>query len=85
MENMDKGLTVPKSWVLINRPKIPQMPQDWDFDEKKASLSVLSPCAVLSKACAFQQKIVFAFNTIISRHRKINVIKCKWKTNYVFN
>ena len=26
MENMDKGLTVPK-WVLINRPKIPQMPK----------------------------------------------------------
>ena len=27
MENMDKELTVPK-WVLINRPKIPQMPQN---------------------------------------------------------
>jgi hypothetical protein len=26
MENMDKGLTVPK-WVLIVWPKIPQMPQ----------------------------------------------------------
>ena len=26
MENMDKGLTVPK-WVLIVRPKIPQMPR----------------------------------------------------------
>ena len=26
MENMDKGLTVPK-WVLINRQKIPQMSQ----------------------------------------------------------
>ena len=46
MENMDKGLTVPK-WVLINWPKIPQMPQKlpaqfvcpspkvWDFDEKR--------------------------------------------------
>ena len=45
MKNKDKGLTVPK-WVLINQPKIPQMPQDlsvqivcpstkvWDFDEK---------------------------------------------------
>ena len=44
MENMDKGLTVPKL-VLINRPKIPQMlqklsaqivcpsPKVWDFDE----------------------------------------------------
>ena len=27
MENMDKGLTVPK-WVLIAQPKIPQMPQN---------------------------------------------------------
>ena len=46
MENMDKGLTVPK-WLLINRQKTPQMPQNlfaqivcpspkvWDFDEKK--------------------------------------------------
>ena len=41
MENLDKGLTVPK-WVLINRPKIPQMPQNvcqspkvWYFDEKR--------------------------------------------------
>ena len=46
MENIDKGLTVPK-WVLINRPKILQMPQNlsvqivcpsqrvWDFDEKR--------------------------------------------------
>ena len=45
MENIDKGLTVPK-WVLINQPKVPQMPQnlsaqivcpsqkDQDFDEK---------------------------------------------------
>ena len=46
MENMDKGLRVPK-WVLKNRVKIPQMLQDlsaqivcpstkvWNFDEKK--------------------------------------------------
>ena len=46
MENLDKAFTVLK-WVLINRPKIPQMPQNlsaqivcpspkvWDFDEKK--------------------------------------------------
>ena len=27
MENMDKGLTIPK-WVLIVWPKIPQMPQN---------------------------------------------------------
>ena len=46
MENKDKEIRVPK-WVLINRPKIPQMPQNlsaqivcpspkvWDFDEKR--------------------------------------------------
>ena len=46
---MDKGLTAQK-WVLINKPKIPQMPQNisaqfvcsspkvLDFNEKKASL-----------------------------------------------
>ena len=46
IENMDKGLTGPK-WVLINRLKIPQMPQNvsaqivcqrpnvWDFDERR--------------------------------------------------
>ena len=46
MENMNAELTVPK-WVLISRPKIPQMPQKlfaqfvyrspkvWDFDEKR--------------------------------------------------
>ena len=50
MENMDKGLTVPK-WVMIVRPKITQIPQNLsaqfvypspkglsDFNEKKASL-----------------------------------------------
>ena len=54
MENIDNGLTVPKR-VLINQPKIPQMPQNlsaqivcpspkfWDLDEKKASLGVRSP------------------------------------------
>ena len=46
MENMDKGLSVPK-WVLIVWPKIPQMPQNlsdqfvgpspkvWGFNEKR--------------------------------------------------
>ena len=63
MENMDKGLTVPK-WVMIVWLEIPQMPQNlsaqfvypWtksmvypspkvlDFNEKKASLGVRSPC-----------------------------------------
>ena len=54
MENMDKGLLVPKS-VLIVLPKIPQTPWNLsaqfvcpsqkvlDFNEKKASLGVRSP------------------------------------------
>ena len=54
MENMEKGLTVPK-WVLIFRQKIAQMPQSLsakfvspspkvlDFNKKKASLGVRSP------------------------------------------
>ena len=58
MENMDKGLTVPK-WVLIVQPKIPQMPQNLsaqfvcpspkvlDFNENKASLGVRSPWSEL--------------------------------------
>ena len=27
MKNMDKGLAIPK-WMLMNMPKIPQMPQN---------------------------------------------------------
>ena len=54
MENMDKGLIVPK-WVLIDWPKIPQLSQNLsaqfvfpspkvlDFNEKKASFGVGSP------------------------------------------
>ena len=49
---MDKEPTVPK-WVLINRPKIPQMPQNlsaqivcpspkvWDFQKKALWVSVV--------------------------------------------
>ena len=34
MEPMDKGLKVPK-WVLINRPKTPQMPQNLSAQAQK--------------------------------------------------
>ena len=34
MENMDKGLTVPK-WVLIDWPKVPQMPQNLSAQAQK--------------------------------------------------
>ena len=51
MENMDKGLAVPKR-MLINRPKLSQMPQKLSAQaqkfgisrEKKASLGIRSPC-----------------------------------------
>ena len=42
MKNMDKGLTVVPKWVLINRPKVPKIPQIvcpspkvWYFNEKR--------------------------------------------------
>ena len=62
MKNMDKGLTVSK-WVLINWPKIPQMPPNflaqfvcpspkvWDF-QKKSSLWV----SVLTSLQVFKSK-----------------------------
>jgi hypothetical protein len=52
MENMDKGLTVPK-WVLIVWPKIPKMPNYLSAQfvcpspMKKASLGIRSPCGRL--------------------------------------
>ena len=63
---MDKGLTVPK-WVLINRPKIPQMhqnlsaqivcpiPKIWNFYGKRLYLAsivrVLKHCIFFSRFC----------------------------------
>ena len=68
MENMDKGLTVPK-WLLIVWPKIPGkcpkicMPnlsaqaQKFGISLKKASLGVRSPCLQDSfdAVCQIQQ------------------------------
>jgi hypothetical protein len=39
IENMDKGLTVPK-WVLIVQPKIPQMPQNLSAHTQKFEISM---------------------------------------------
>ena len=39
MENMDKELNVPK-WVLTNRPKIPQMPQNLSAQAQKFWISM---------------------------------------------
>ena len=60
MENMDKGLTVPK-WVLIVQPKIPQMPQNLSaqaqkfeiFNEKR--LHWASLVRVLEKAIKYDK------------------------------
>ena len=57
---MDKGLTVQK-WVLINQPRIPQMPQNlsaqivfpspkvWDFDERRLQGQNAGVTAVVPK------------------------------------
>ena len=63
MENMDKGLTVPK-WVLIFWPKIPQMlqnlsaqsvctsPQVLDFTETRLDwASLIRSCYFFKKVC----------------------------------
>ena len=69
MENIEKGLTVPK---LINRPKIPQnlsaqivcpRPKLWDFDEKKASLGVHGPCTVQYVCVNFNWKVLIQGGT----------------------
>ena len=39
MENMDKGLTVPK-WVLIDQPEIPQLPQNLSAQAQKFWISM---------------------------------------------
>ena len=62
MENMDKGLTVSK-WVLMNRPKVPEMPQIYlpkpkslGFRWKKASSGVRSPCPVGQAGTSVEEK-----------------------------
>ena len=61
MKNMDKGLKVPK-WVLINRPKIPQMPQylsaqsvcpspkAWDFKKGLPWASIVRGQHIITEA-----------------------------------
>ena len=76
MENMDKGLTVPKYW-----PKIPQIPQNlsvqivcsspkvWDFDEKR--LQWASVVRVLKYGMYFIRQNVTS--TLIFFHDSLNV------------
>ena len=72
MKNVDKGLTVPK-WVLINWPKIPQMPQNLfaqivcpspknrDFKEKRLHWASL----VCGQICGEANSVIFCVSDII--------------------
>ena len=86
MENMDKGLTVPK-WVLINRLKMPQMPQNlsiqivcispnvWDFNEKRLHwASIVRDVKVTTEV---QEGIVFLSNVNVLEETKIGLYKFK--------
>jgi hypothetical protein len=73
MENMDKGLTVPK-WVLINRQKIPQMPQNLsvqivcpspkalDFNEKRLHWASVDGGFSPLTFVVFVKKLMFGAN-----------------------
>ena len=78
MENKDKELTVPK-WVLIVRPKIPQMPQKISDPNvcaspkvrdfwKKLSLFVRSPWFLLLRKFNLNQALWSWFERPISNH-----------------
>ena len=63
MEIMDKGLPVPK-WVLINRPKIPQMPQN-------LSAQIVCPSP---KVCNFDEKRLHWASVVRAVHHCIGSI-----------
>ena len=83
MENMDKGLTVPK-WVLINQLKTPQIPPKffaqfvclspkvWNF-WKKLSLGVRSSCGGcwFAKECLVECATVCVKSVVILIYRKV--------------
>ena len=86
MENMDKGLTVPK-WGLIVWPKIPQMPKSLfaqfvcpspkslDFNERRLHWSSLV-------RDFNQQEFLIAFHSCKQQNEEKNVII---KINLAFN
>jgi hypothetical protein len=73
-KHAEKGLTVPK-WVLINWPKIPQMPHKlfaqidclspkvWDFDEKR-----------LHRASVFREKLHHSGKAKSSQEGRVTAI-----------
>jgi hypothetical protein len=92
MENMDKGLTLPK-WVLIVWQKIPQMPQNlsaqfvWpspkvlDFNDKRLHwASVLRACTYLNSKRF--RNFYFVMHIITAKEllflTSIYVCKCFW-------
>jgi hypothetical protein len=63
MKNVDKGLTVPK-WVLMKRPKIPQMPQNLS-----AQIVCTSP-----KVCGFDEYMLY-WASVVHVYNHSNVIQ----------
>jgi hypothetical protein len=51
MENMDKGLTVPKWGLILSLAENTPNAREFIFYEKKASLGVRNPCPVLFMSC----------------------------------
>ena len=80
MENMDKKHTVPK-WVLMNRPKIPQIfsaqfvcpsPKVWDFLKKNSLwVSVVHVQNYLMKVQVKVSKVVADHDDLLTQSRKI--------------
>ena len=91
MENMDKSqVTVSKS-ALINLLKIHQMPQHlsaqivfpspivWNFDEKKASLGVCSPC---SRQNSQDQRTSFLADTGKKNFHLLFLLSCSYRKSF---
>ena len=79
MKKMDKGLTVPK-WVLINQPKIPQIPQKISllqvhcspkFPHEEAKCNQKIPGTV--KNCELNKEIPFNDNQMWSSNFHMNL------------
>ena len=66
MKNMDKGLTVPK-WVVINQPKIPQMPPKFSapkfeiFEKRSLWVSIVR-VSIHEQALSDIQRLLTSYN-----------------------
>ena len=81
LEKMDKGFTVPK-WVLMNWPKISQIPQSlsvqivwtssFGFQWKKASLGIRIPWYKTPNPESMTPKNIFSKNEFVDFQRAAN-------------